>query len=372
MSAQATLCSLSLPPVTAAPSERSIEFLSAAEFDARALSVPDSFSLRFPRHWRSTPLRNPEAARLERDTLSWLRGYDIGIDPAEAEKLRKFDCAGYGGYSLPQADYETALLVTQFISLWLFWDDLQVEEELSWDASAVVQALTEPTAPRTSSRYVAAWADLGRRLQRCQSAAWLKELSVTMQQWLDNAKFETRMARAFQRGRCPDVSTAFSCRTISIGMYPTFHLIEYTQRSELPRSFHQHPAAIELKRLASRLVGMGNDLGGLAKDLRHRWLNLVVVLEEREGLDLATAFQRLVDLHNADVLGFDRVAATLPSWGPQADARIRSWVDAVRHNVHGFTLWESLAERYQDRKAVLGALPLVAPVSTFPGCAAEE
>lgn len=70
MSAQASLCSLSLSLSTAAPSDQNVEFLSAAEFDERALSVPDSFSLCFPRHWRSTPLRHPDAARFERDTLS--------------------------------------------------------------------------------------------------------------------------------------------------------------------------------------------------------------------------------------------------------------------------------------------------------------
>src|SRR6185295_14112776 len=62
-----------------------------------------------------------------------------------------------------------------------------------------------------------------------------------------------------------------------IGMFPTFHLIEYAEGFELPDELHAHPAVVELKRLASRLVGMGNDLGGLAKDIRNRWLNLVLV-----------------------------------------------------------------------------------------------
>lgn len=359
MNAQTNLATARLAP-SQAPAGH-LEIVSAADFARRSLRVPDSFALRFPRHWRAEPVQNPAAAAIERETLRWLATHGIGIEASEAEKLRKFSCAAYGGYSLPLSDPETALLVTQFISLWLFWDDLQVEEELSWDVGSVLQALTGTTSG-PQSRYIAAWADIGRRLQATQSQAWLRQLGTTMQQWLHNAKFETRMARAFQASRCPDFSTAFDCRTVSIGMYPTFHLIEYAEGLELPLAFHEHPASQSLKRLASRLVGMGNELGGLAKDLRHRWLNLVSILAEGTGQELATAFQRVVDIHNADVREFDRVAASLPSWGPQLDARIGRWVRAVRHNVYGFTLWESTAERYQEQKALIGSLPLVAPV----------
>jgi hypothetical protein len=41
----------------------------------------------------------------------------------------------------------------------------------------------------------------------------------------------------------------------------------------------------------------------------------------------------------------------------------------VRHNVHGFTLWEATAERYQEQKAVVGGLALVTPVIAGPGAA---
>jgi hypothetical protein len=130
----------------------------------------------------------------------------------------------------------------------------------------------------------------------------------------------------------------------------------------LKRSFHAHPIARELKRLASRLVGMGNDLGGLAKDLDQRWLNLVSILGERSSLAIEEAFQRVVDLHNADVRSFDRLCTQLPSWGPEVDRNIARWLRAVRYNVRGFTLWESTAERYQELKAIVNGKALVAPV----------
>lgn len=346
-----------------ANADRRLELITAAELGRRDAVVPASFSLCFPRRWKPSPLQNRHAAAIGRETIAWLQQHGIGGSPAEAEKLAKFDCAMYGGYSMPLADEGRALLVTQFISLWLFWDDMQVEEEQDWDIEAVVGALTSAGPETHSCRYVAAWADLGRRLQRTQSAAWLEQLGDTMRQWLVNAKLETGLAKELKSGRPPSFSTLFECRTISIGMYPTFHLIEFAEGMELPTSFHAHPTTIELKRLASRLVGMGNDLGGLAKDLQNQWLNLVIVLQREGSSSIEDAFQRIVDIHNDDLLEFDRVATMLPSWGASIDAQIARWLEAVRYNVHGFTLWEATAERYQELKALSDDTALIAPIA---------
>lgn len=343
-----------------------VEIVAHRDLAAMDLRIPSAFTLRFPPCWWPTSLRHPHADAIERDTLAWLRGFGIGVAPEEAERLRKFGCAEYGGYSLPVADCEAATLVTQFIALWLLWDDVQVEEHQRWDVDAVVRALTDPAPPPTASRYVAAWADLGRRLRQVRSPAWIDRLATAMRQWLHNAKRETGMAKAFARGRCPDLATAFAIRTVSIGMYPTFHLVEHTEGFELPAAFHEHPVVRELRRLASRLVGMGNDLGGIAKDVEQRWPNLVLVLRVQEGLSLVDAFARLVAIHDDDVLAFDRLSTQLPSFGPRTDALVRRWLRAVRYNVQGFSRWESEAERYQERKAVVGGTALVAPVCSWP------
>jgi 5-epi-alpha-selinene synthase len=342
-----------------------VQVISAQEFSGKAddLLVPPSFRLRFPRLWVPRPLQNRYATAIEEETISWLQSYGIGRVGEEEERLRKFNCAFYGGYSLPLADYRAGLLVTQFISLWLFWDDMQVEEGQDWDLEEVVAALTEAAPLRSPSRYVAAWFDIGRRLRATQSRRWLGHLATTMREWLTNARVETGLAKTYQRtGVCPEVTTLFDCRTISIGMFPTFHLIELAEGFELPDAVHADPTVVALKRLASRLVGVGNDLGGLAKDIRNRWLNLVLVLAARATLTIDEAFQQVVDIHNAEVAEFDRLAGSLPRWGARIDALLAGWLQAVRYNVHGFTLWESTAQRYQEWKAFTGRTALIAPV----------
>jgi hypothetical protein len=88
----------------------------------------------------------------------------------------------------------------------------------------------------------------------------------------------------------------------------------------------------------------------------------VLVLHEREGLPLPEAFARVVAIHNVDVVAFDQRCGELPSFGPRTDALVRRFIQAVRHNVQGFTRWEAVAERYQERKAVVDGKALVAPV----------
>jgi hypothetical protein len=340
-----------------------VEILRNEEFVRRRSITKVAFELRFPRIWRANPVQNRYSASIERETLRWLGSYGIGCSAEEAQKLRDFSCGMYGGYSLPLADFRTALLVTEFISLWLFWDDVQVEEEFGWSTEMVVAALSGGGCPAHASRYIAAWADLGARLRQTQSEAWLLRLATSMRQWLDNARVETAMAKAYQsQNICPHADALFDCRTISIGMFPTFFLIEFAEGFELPDSVHDHPSVVALKRLASRLVGMGNDLGGLAKDIENRWLNLVLVFKERFALTMEEAFERLVCIHNDEVRAFDTIAEQLPSFGVDADPFVRGWVQAIRHNVYGFALWESTASRYQARKAVIGNRALVAPV----------
>ena len=176
-----------------------------------------------------------------------------------------------------------------------------------------------------------------------------------------------------ETGKWPAPDELFACRTVSIGMYPTFYLIELAEGVELPDAFHDHPVVKVLKQIASRLVGAGNDLGGLAKDIRHGWLNVVLALADAERIGVEEAFGRVVDLHNREVLDFDRTARELPSFGPEVDPLVQRWLDGVRYSVYGFALWESLAERYQEHTALTGGRVLLAPIEDIdvPGALAE-
>ena len=162
----------------------------------------------FPEHWRSGSNVHTQAAAEE--TLAWMKAHGMGQTPAEESRLRKFCCGQYSGYALPDASYPQYVLMTEFLTLWLFWDDYEVETE-EWIAiDELVAAITGERLSAAPSRYTAAWYDLGRRLRETQSRDWLARLGQTMWQWLLVSQLETErgartaaVARAHEARRIP-------------------------------------------------------------------------------------------------------------------------------------------------------------------------
>jgi hypothetical protein len=195
----------------------------------------------------------------------------------------------------------------------------------------------------------------------------MDRLVEDMRAWMEGAKQDASNGQRYvQRGVMPSFDTLLDVRTVNIGMYPTFDLLEAAEGFEIPAHVVNDEGIRELKRLSSRLVAFGNELGGLAKDIAGGWPNLVLARSQERGVPVEEAFADVVDMHNADVETFDEVAARLPSWGAALDLQVQGWIRAVRYSVVGFTRWEAVAERYQRHKAVLGERVLAAPVTFFP------
>jgi hypothetical protein len=352
-----------------ADTEQPREVTLVSKEDARGLATlaPHKLRLLFPSHWRSPyPTGNIYIEAFERCTVDWLNRFDLLKEEHDRETIRKFSCGMYGGYSSPRANFRDGLLVTEFVSLWLFWDDRVVEGGTRWSIDEVLSAMHQDCALRTSDGFMNAWNDLCLRLRQTQSPAWMARLSAEMEDWMRSAKRETDNAQEYRRsGILPEFDEMLELRTVTIGMYPTCYLLELTEGVDLPGSFYDNPIVREIKRLASRLILFGNEFGSLAKDLADGWPNLVTALQRQRNVSAYDAFNDLVDMHNADVDAFDDLERLLPDWGPEIDLQIRGWVQAVRYSVLGFTLWESLAERYQDKKALVSGKVLAAPVTFF-------
>lgn len=85
--------------------------------------------LQFPSSWLCEPRLSEDACRglLSRDTLQWLRIFNLIPNLKVATRLQGMEIDNYGGYSLPQASSSMASLWTRYIVLWLLWDDMVVE-----------------------------------------------------------------------------------------------------------------------------------------------------------------------------------------------------------------------------------------------------
>lgn len=109
-----------------------------------------------------------------------------------------------------------------------------------------------------------------------------------------------------------------------------------------------------LNLLANMLVGLGNDVLSFGKDFAEGQPRLITTLMNESGLRGPDALERLIRMHDRAVEEFDELAASLGSWGAEANALIARWLQDVRQASLGFSLWEARAPRYTAHKLVAG------------------
>jgi hypothetical protein len=322
------------------------------------------FHFRVPPCWRSPVLENPYAAEAERRVIQWFEA--LGCTPAEVDRARKFDVAGYVGIPFPTLSAEKTVLIAKYLSLWLLWDDVQVETlDNRWriDAADVLAG----RRPAGMTRFDEGWWQIMRELAATRSPRWLGELCQAMATWNAAAIEEALAMQAHRdRGEYPRFDHQLRMRIATIGMYATIYLFEDAYDLELPSDFHRDPTVMRLETLAGEIVGLGNDILSFGKDYAEDQINLVTTLMSEREMSVDAALERLVRMHDEALDEYDRLADSMDGWGPELSAVIARWLVDVRYASLGFSLWESQAPRYTAYKVVSAGQVLEPTFSFFP------
>ncbi|MCY1074407.1 terpene synthase family protein [Archangium lansingense] len=319
---------------------------------AASLPRDDSARLQFrvPEAWRSPVARNPFAGEAQGRVLEWFAA--LGCTSEELERARAFDIAGYVGVPFPMLSQEKTVLFARFLSLWLLWDDMHVENlEHRWRIGA--EHVLTGRRPPEMTRFDEGWWQLFEELAAGRSARWSRGICQAMATWSDAAVEEATAMRHYgETGVPPRFERQLELRSATIGMYVTLYLLESGYETELPYKFHQQPTVRRLNLLANELVGVGNDIFSFAKDQAQRQPNLVSTLMAERGLSVEEAIQVLIRRHDEAIIEFDQLARLLGS-GARTDLRIHRWLRDVRYATLGFSLWEAQAPRYTSYKVVV-------------------
>jgi hypothetical protein len=323
------------------------------------------FKFRIPVHWRSPLARNPYAFEAERQVLSWL--HDLGCTPAEVERARRFDVAGYVGIPFPYLSGEMTNRIGKYLSMWLLWDDLQIESLADrWRIDA--RHVLDGAPPDGMTRFDHGWWQLFREFAARRSGAWIEDLCASMSTWNDAAAREAvAMKDMRDHGIVPEFAMQVEMRIKTIGMYATVYLLEDAYGFELPRAFHEDPRVRKLKKLSNKIVGLGNDVFSCGKDLAEGHLNLVSTLI-RGGEAGDDALEQVIRMHDQAIDEYDRLASSLRSWGREEDLFIERWLQDVRYASLGFSLWESQAPRYTAHKVVFNRVVIEPSFSFVAEC----
>jgi hypothetical protein len=312
--------------------------------------APERFKLMIPRHWKPGVEVNKNAKRIEEATLAWF--VELGCTDAQVAKVRKFQPSLYMGMSFPLAGEEEALLISKYLSLWLLWDDVHIEcQEGAWKLTA--EHVVSGKLPASASRFDIGWFELLRQLSKTMSAPWIDRLCRSMATWSDAALREARISKQWNAGARVTFAEAMQSRIDTIGMYATAYLVEYAIGFELPESFHEHETVRRIKTLANKIVGLGNDIFSFPKDYVSDYINVISALRRERPMSMLDALRRVVDMHNDALIEYDFLASSLPSFGPAVDSMIATWLQWLRYNCIGFSMWESVAPRYAEHKLVV-------------------
>jgi hypothetical protein len=322
------------------------------------------FLFQVPPRWRSAVFRNPFAEEAAAHVLDWLAA--LGCSRADVDRVRRFDAAGYVGVPFPALSREKTIFTAKWLSLWLLWDDVQVEtlqEGWRFDGEQVLSG----RRPARMTCFDEGWWQLLGELAAARSPRWIIDLCRAMDAWSAAAFEEAAAMRDHrERGVLPSFERQMATRSATIGMYATVYLLEDAYDFELPRSFHAHPTVERLEELANDIVGLGNDILSFAKDCHEQQLNLVSTLMAERGLSVDEAIEHLVRRHDRALDEYDRLADSLVDWPPEIAPIVARWLSDVRHASLGFSLWESQAPRYTAYKVVTNGRLVEPRFSFFP------
>lgn len=322
------------------------------------------FCFRVSPPWRSPVLRNPHAEEAERRVIAWLEA--LGCTPSEVERARQFDIAGYVGIPFPTLPREQTAHLARYLSLWLLWDDFEVETLLDrWRFE--VDDVLSGCRPEAMSRFEEGFWQLLTAMAEARSPRWMEDLCGAMTAWSAAAVEEALATRAYRERRVlPSFERHLEMRVATIGMPATALLLEHADGAELPREFHAHPAVRRLEWLASAIVGLGNEILSLGKDLAADQYNLVTTLMAERALDVDQAVEALVRMHDDALVEFDAVADALSGPEGELTPTLERWLDDMRYASVGFSLWASQAPRYTAHRVVARDVVIEPRFSFFP------
>lgn len=301
------------------------------------------FSIHYPEDWIA-PV-NPAHEEATRSTERWLSSLGVLDSDAASEKFRSLRPGWYGGSPFPSVPPSALDVITRFVTLWIFYDDVLEVETIDSIAEMAAAVRGEPSERPTGSAHKRGFWELGRHFRERMSRRWLTRFSARFCTWIKAVEAERRLVERMRSSyRTPTVVELIAHRTINVGMYPTICFIEYARGRELDDEIRADCDLARAEDLASGIVGIHNDLFGFHKDRMNRWVNLVASAAAEDDAPVSSnSFARVVRLHDHMVAELVDVSRDLTHrWGD----RVQPWCEDLARIVGGFARWHASAKRY--------------------------
>ncbi len=306
------------------------------------------------------------AEPVEQHTAQWVQDFKLvqGLTAAQRQVVSKYSLLA--ARSSPNASFSDLMIASDFTVLMFLLDDHCDEEvfgkqpqRLRTVLSHILAIMSEPYDPEADGSasalssidqdlypFVVGMKDIWRRFSLIASPEWLGRFAKNFRDTI-----EANVWESYNRVNqvVPDLQTYIAKRALTNGFFWCQDVSELLDRISLPPEVLQSKAVRQLAQTTSNVCGWFNDIVSLHKELDHGDIhNLVLILRHHRQLDLQTALNHAVEMHNQEVRTFLALEQALPSFGPALDQELERYIEDMRIWMRSNVDWSLASGRYNQ------------------------
>ena len=298
------------------------------------------------------PAINTHVKEAEVRSCEFLRKFNLVDSEAKVEYYRRQGFAYMVARMFPEAVPETLFAFTDLNTFLFLMDDgldhsdksgLQNYSKLEQYVTAFQDILLINTPDTKVPEFLALF-DIWERIKKVSDHNWQNQFRRSIKKILNAALWQKRNA---VMGISPDFDEYINVRQYLGAANIATDTIIVTGKISLHPNILINPVVRQLTILARNTVCWANDLFSLSKEVRHGdEYNLVLILEKKEELNREDAIQRVIGIHDRDVLKFIQLANNLPDVGVQT-GEVKKYVRGLTHIMRANIDWSyNESDRY--------------------------
>jgi hypothetical protein len=287
---------------------------------------------------------SPFSDQIEQSTRQWVKHFNLLPDEQTFQRFCSINYGWLGARFFPYALEDQATIGAHWIA-WLFTlDDEFDESAIGGQPETLAQAfqkfvnILEGQPPETPTPLSLALQDLTTRTrQYSPDPSWMKRFIISVQQYF-NACHQEACNR--QEATPPSPTAFIPLRKHAGAQTIVIALIEMMEGMLLPNTVLQHPRIQALSEITMNLMGWGNDVLSVSKELRAGdFHNLVLIFQHGYCLNEADAYTWAIETHNLDMRRFLLFETNLPDFGPDINRDVQHFIRGLRALIRGSIDW---------------------------------
>ncbi|KAL7279160.1 hypothetical protein ACG7TL_007000 [Trametes sanguinea] len=293
------------------------------------------------------PLRsNIHGTTVARTSESWLLA-EADFFPERRAAFLGLRAGELTAACYPDADAQHLQVASDFMNF-LFtlddWSDDFSAEDTYGLADCVMRALQDPLGFQTDKVAGKLAKCFFGRYRRTAGPGCTRRFIETMDLFF---RAVAQQAKDRARGDIPSLEEYIALRWDTSGCKPCFALIEYAAGIDLPDEVISHPTIRDLEEATNSLVTWSNDIFSYnVEQARRDSHNMIAVMMSRHGYNLQEAVDCVGDLCKASIDRFEHIRQLVPSWGPEVDRDVTTYVLGLQNWIVGSLHWSFESTRY--------------------------